>query len=122
MASGSTSKPKRDESFSTVDAACTGESTHLCAARAGHSATLLDDDNVLLVGGQPITELYRQGGGVPLYLYDRGAFARRDASAQGSGLAAKARPATGRSEEWSSMGATPGQNPAYRPARARESG
>ena len=34
-------------------------------------------DDVLVVGGQSITELYRHGGGVPLYLYDRDALARR---------------------------------------------
>ncbi|MFK7886863.1 MAG: pyridoxal-dependent decarboxylase, exosortase A system-associated [Gammaproteobacteria bacterium] len=36
-------------------------------------------DNVLLVGDQPITDLYAQGGGVPLYLYDRALFAKRAA-------------------------------------------
>ncbi len=36
-------------------------------------------DNVLMVGGRPITELYREAGGVPVYLYDRALFAKRAA-------------------------------------------
>ena len=34
-------------------------------------------DNVLAVGGVPITDLYAQTGGVPAYLYDRAQFAQR---------------------------------------------
>jgi diaminopimelate decarboxylase len=37
-------------------------------------------DNVLTVGDRPITELYAEGGGVPLYLYDKALFAQRAAA------------------------------------------
>lgn len=41
-----------DGTFATVLSACTGQNPGMCAKRAGHTASVLDDDGVLLWGGQ----------------------------------------------------------------------